>query len=103
MATATLLSQRARPRCCGRGHALKALLEAVWHGFPASAATKLNEAAPRVSTPRRARRTGGKKVVRATLYLSEKALARIIAQRLGRPPRATLCPGTLTGDMCLGG
>ena len=37
-----------------------------WHGFPASAATKRSEAAPRVSTPRRARRTGGKKVVRAT-------------------------------------
>ena len=65
MATATLLSQRARPRCCGRGLAWKALLEAVWHGFPPSAATNRNEAAPPVSAPRPAHRTGGKKVVRA--------------------------------------
>ena len=66
MATATLLSQRARPRCCGRGLARKALLEAGWHGFPASAATKRNEAAPPVSAPRPAHLTGEKKVVRAT-------------------------------------
>ena len=67
MATATLLSQRARPRCRGRGFAWKALLEAVWHGFPASAATKRNEAGPPVSAPRPAHRTGGKMVVKATL------------------------------------
>ena len=66
MAAATLHSQRARPRCCGRGLAWKALLEAGWHGFPASAAAKRSEVAPRVSTPRPALLTGAKKVVRAT-------------------------------------
>ena len=39
LATTTLLSQSASPRCCGRGLARKALWETGWHGFPASAAT----------------------------------------------------------------
>ena len=39
MTTKTLLSQRATPRCCGRGLAWKALWDKGWHGFPASAAT----------------------------------------------------------------
>ena len=56
MTTTTLHSQRASPRCCGRGLAWKALLEAGWHGFRASAAIKRSEAAPRVSLPRTARR-----------------------------------------------
>ena len=46
--TTTLHSQRASPRCCGRGLAWKALLEAGWHGFPASVAIKRIAAAPRV-------------------------------------------------------
>jgi len=40
LTTTTLHSQRASPRCCGRGLAWKALLEAGWHGFRASAATR---------------------------------------------------------------
>ena len=58
------------PRRCGRGLAWKALLEAGWYGFRASAATRRSEAAPRVSLARPARRTGGKKVVRATPWFS---------------------------------
>ncbi len=57
------------PLSCGRGLDWKAAVEAGWHGFPASAATKRSEAAPRVSAlPRAAaaRRTGGKKVEGAT-------------------------------------
>ena len=49
LTTTTLHSQRARPRRCGWGLAWKALLEAGWHGFRASAAIKRSEAAPRVS------------------------------------------------------
>ena len=39
LTTTTLLSQRARPRCCGRGFAWKALWDTGWRGFPTSAAT----------------------------------------------------------------
>ena len=41
------------PRCCGRGLAWKALLEAGWRGFPASAATTVagrSPACPRLAT-----------------------------------------------------
>ena len=54
MTTTTLLSQRASPRCCGRGLAWKALLDTGWHGFPASAATSV--AGRRPACPRLARR-----------------------------------------------
>ena len=69
LTTTTLHSQRAFPRCCGRGLAWKALLEAVSHRFPASAETKRSEAAPRVSLDRTARRGAapeGKEVEGAT-------------------------------------
>ena len=104
MATATLHSQRARPRCCGRGLAWKALLEAGWHGFPASAATKRSEVAPRVSTPRPALLTGGKKVVRATP--SFLALVRHGGgQRWTgvRPPFASPFSGSLSPQRSLAG
>ena len=47
------LSEGAPPRCCGRGLAWKALLDAGWHGFPASAATTV--AGRRLACPRVAR------------------------------------------------
>jgi len=53
--TTTLLSERAPPRCCGRGLAWKALLDTGWHGFPALAATTV--AGRRPACPRLARRT----------------------------------------------
>ena len=67
--TTTLHSQRASPRCCGRGLAWKALLEVGWHGFRAPVAKKRSEAAPRVSPSLAPRRRGApeeEEVVRAT-------------------------------------
>ena len=56
LTTTTLLSQRASPRCCGGVVTWKSALDAGWNEFPASAATKRSDAAPRVSPPRPARR-----------------------------------------------
>ena len=83
LAPTTPLSQRASPRCCGRGLAWKALLEAAWHGFPASAATTV--AGRRLAWPRLlpAPHREGEEVEGATLGFS--ALVRHRAGVNGSP------------------
>ena len=63
------LSEGGAPRRCGPGCAGKPALDAVWHGFPKSAAVTLR-AAPRQGVPASHgaswRRTGGEEVEGAT-------------------------------------